>query len=137
MTPPAAPVIPDTRLPLDLISEAVAGCPDVAALSAGEFGQFRSYLPGRTVPGVRLDDALLEVHIVARYGTPLGTIADHIGQAVRPWLTGRSLAVTVEDILLPGETLRAETEPAADHPGDAGQRPLAPQRPQPSTADRH
>lgn len=135
MTPPAAPVMPDTRTPVDLISDAVAGCPDVAALSAGEFGQIRSYLAGRTVPGVRLDDALLDVHIVARYGTPLHTIADRIGQAVRPWLTGRSLTVTVEDILLPGETLRAETELATDHPADTGQRPLAPQRPRPSTAD--
>jgi hypothetical protein len=59
----------------DQISAAVLACPDVAGMSAGAFGEIRSYLPGRTVPGVRLGDESVEVHVVARYGPPLPEVA--------------------------------------------------------------
>ncbi len=97
----AAPGVTDA----DLIRAAALDCPDVAAISAGAFGQVASYLPGRIVPGVRVDDVRVEVHVVARYGPPLREVADQIGDAVAPLLAGRPLRVVIDDILLPGETL--------------------------------
>ncbi len=94
----------------DLISAAVLTVTDIAGLSAGPFGEIASYLPGRSVPGVRIDDERVEVHIVARYGRPLQEIADELARAVRHVLAGRPLQVSVDDILLPGEQL-AEAVP--------------------------
>jgi hypothetical protein len=87
----------------DQISTAVLACPDVAGMSAGTLGEIRSYLPGRTVPGVRLGDEAVEVHVVARYGPPLPEVAGQIGRALAPLLPGRAVRVVVEDILLPGD----------------------------------
>ncbi len=83
------------------ISVAVLACPDVADLSAGAFGEIRSYLPGRSVPGVKVDDDAVEVHIVARFGPPLRAVAAQIDDALAPILAGRELRVTVEDITIP------------------------------------
>ena len=100
----------------DRIRTAVLACPDVADLSAGPFGEVASYLPGRTISGVRIDDDHVEVHIVARFGQPLRTVADRIGDSLQGLLKGRPLSVAVDDILLPGETLDAPvptTDPSA------------------------
>ena len=87
------------------ISDAVAAVPGVAALSAGEFGQVGTFSATRSIPGVRIDEVQVQVHIVARYGIPLPSTAAGIGSAVAPLLAGRSLQVAVQDILLPGERL--------------------------------
>ncbi len=83
----------------DQISAAVLACPDVASMSA----EIRSYLPGRTVPGIRLGDEAVEVHVVARYGPPLPAVAEQIDRAVAPLLPGRALRIVIEDIMLPGD----------------------------------
>lgn len=83
------------------IHAAVLGCPDVVALSAGPFGEIASYLPGGRVTGVRTDDRRVEVHVVARYGTPLPEVAERIGRALDGLLAGRTLEIAVEDIVLP------------------------------------
>lgn len=85
------------------ISVAVLACPDVSDLSAGAFGEIRSYLPGRSVPGVKVDDDAVEVHIVARFGPPLRAIAAQIDDALAPLLAGRELRVTVEDVTIPAD----------------------------------
>lgn len=89
----------------DRIRAAVLTCQDVADVAAGPFGEVASHLPGRTVPGVRVDDHAVEVHIVVNYGLPLRQVANQIGASVAGLLHGRPLSVCVDDILLPGETL--------------------------------
>jgi uncharacterized alkaline shock family protein YloU len=84
----------------DRISAAVLACPDVAAMSAGAFGEVRSYLPGRSVPGVRIGDEAVEVHVVARYGSPLPAVAARIDRAVTRVSDGRAVRVVIEDIQL-------------------------------------
>lgn len=102
----------------DRIRAAVLGCPDVADLAAGPFNEVASYLPGRTVPGVRVDDEHVEVHIIANYGQPLRQVANQIGASVQGLLRGRPLNVCVDDILLPGETLTASEHAPPDPSGD-------------------
>ena len=51
----------------DMIRAITLGSPDVAAMSEAT----RTYLPGRTVSGVRVDTSTVDVHVIARYGTPL------------------------------------------------------------------
>ena len=85
----------------DRISAAVLSCSEVAGMSAGPFGEVRSYLPGRSVPGVTFNDDVVAVHVVARFGPPLNAIVEQITAAVSPLLGTRRLHVTVEDITLP------------------------------------
>ena len=87
----------------DAVAAVVLGCADVVDLTAGGFGEVATYLPGRRVSGVRIADGEIEVHIVARWGPPLPTIADHVRDAVRPLSGGRSVNVVVDDIRLSQE----------------------------------
>jgi len=112
MTPPSGAPLPEPASQVsagesgsepERIRVAVLACPDVADLSAGAFGEIRSYLPGRSVPGVRVDDDAVEVHIVARLGPPLQAIAAQIDDALAPILAGRELRVTVEDVTIPAD----------------------------------
>lgn len=108
----------------DLVHAAVLRCAGVAALSAGTFGEIRSYLPGRTVPGVKVSDEAVEVHIVAHYGPPVTTVAEQVRSALATLLAGRQLLLDVDDILLPGEAIPDEppeswSPAAASHPSDS------------------
>jgi len=93
----------------ELVAAAVVACPDVAAMSAGPLGQYRSYLPGRSVPGVRIDDDHLIINVVARYGPALPELGSQLTAAITPILHGRRVTVTIDDIQVPGHE-----DPAAD-----------------------
>ncbi len=84
---------------IDTISEIVASCAGVASLS----GAARSYLPGRTVPGVSVDTDRVDVFVVARYEVPLTDITEQLAEALAGVLAGRALYVHIEDIVMPGE----------------------------------
>ena len=102
---------------VDMISAGALGCPGVAGMSAVT----RSYLPGRTVTGVTVDEHRVDVHLIARYGTPLPGITERLEVLLLPVTAGRSLHVHFEDIVLPGETAPAEDDqPSAAPPTGAG-----------------
>ena len=111
---------------IDAISGIVASCPGVAALSSAA----RSYLPGRTVPGVSVDTDRVDVFVVARYLDPLTGISDQVSEALAGVLAGRELYVHIEDIMMPGE-------PDPDSSRDAGSiaDPVAPGFATPAAAD--
>lgn len=87
-----------------MIAAAVLGVEDVAAMSAGPLGQYRSYLPGGSVPGVRIEDDHLDINVVSRYGLPLPEVGEHIVAALRSLLLGRSVTVSIDDLVLPDES---------------------------------
>lgn len=108
---PAGPALYDVDP--DTVAALVLGCPAVAALSAGPFGAAATYLPGRSVPGVRVRPDAVEVHVVARYGPPMSEVAAEIRRALSGRVLGRAVDVVVEDI----------TDPAPDSsPTGAGLR---------------
>ena len=55
-------------------------------------------LPGRRVTGVVLREEYMEVHVIGRYGTPVGTIAAEVRQAAEPFAGGRPVHVIIEDL---------------------------------------
>lgn len=87
----------------DLIAAAVTGCSTVAGLSGGVAGAAATYLPGRRVVGVRIDDATVTVHVVGRYGPSMTEISNEVTRAVTPLAGGRQVGVVIEDLALPGE----------------------------------
>lgn len=94
---------------VDMIRALALSCPGVAAMSPST----RTYLPGRTVAGVTTDQARVDVHVIAQYGTPLPGITQRLGTLIVAVLAGRALHVHVDDIVLPGDTPPAETPPPA------------------------
>ena len=93
------------------IAATVRAAPTVAALVAAAPGQVTASLPSPGVPGVYLDDDLVEVHVAVVYGPPLVDISRDLDGLVRPLLAGRRLQIHIEDIQLPGEDLSAPTAP--------------------------
>ena len=82
----------------DAIAAATLSCPGVAGLHGGRLNEFAAYLPGRTVPGVCLADDRVEVHVVARYGAILPSVADDVRAAAAPLAAGYPIEVHVDDI---------------------------------------
>ena len=88
-------------LDVDMVAQRAAGCPSVARLSGGRFGEVATYLPGRRIPGVRSSDGRIEVHVVARWGVRVPDIATEVRRAIAPVATGMTIDVHVDDVDLP------------------------------------
>lgn len=86
---------------VDLIAAAVRGCPAVAGLHGGRFGQSTTYLPGRRVIGVRIAPAEIVVGVVGRYPITVAETAAQIRTVVYALAPGIPVSVTVEDLLMP------------------------------------
>ncbi|WP_182358585.1 Asp23/Gls24 family envelope stress response protein [Tomitella gaofuii] len=85
----------------DRIAAAAHAVPGVVGLDGGAFNEVATYLPGRRVPGVRLDDeGRVEVHIIAAYYSDVCAVADAVRDAVTP-LAAAPVDVIVEDLEAP------------------------------------
>jgi hypothetical protein len=98
---------------LEAVAAAALGCPFIAGLSGGRFGEVATYLPGRRVLGVRQADGTVEVHVVACWGVPLPDVADVVRAAVAPYTGDLPAAVFIEDIEVPDDPARAALEAAS------------------------
>ncbi len=84
------------------IAAAVAGCPAVAALSAGATGDVACYLPGRRVVGVRKAPGGVAVHVVAWFGPTMAEVAGQVRSAVTAVAPEcERIDVVVDDLELP------------------------------------
>jgi hypothetical protein len=101
----------------DAIAAAALACSMVAGLSGGVAGEVATYLPGRRVPGVRIDDATVTVHVVGRYGPTMVEISNEVTLAVTPLAGGRQVGVVIEDLALPGGLAGSGGGPAGPGPG--------------------
>jgi uncharacterized alkaline shock family protein YloU len=98
---------------LEAVAAAALGSPLIAGLSGGRLGEIATYLPGRRVVGVRQADGVVELHVVARWGTSLPEVAEVVRAAVAPYVDGRPVAVFVEDIEVPADPAAAAREEAS------------------------
>jgi hypothetical protein len=85
----------------DRIATTVTRCPDITGLTQNPGIPVATYLPGRTVSGVAVRPAEVEICVVARYGTPLAQVAEQVRQAVEPLVPGRVVDVVIGDIAPP------------------------------------
>jgi hypothetical protein len=129
MTAPASPVAGPAGLDaaeVDAVAAVVRGCPGVSALDGGRFGEVASYLPGRVVSGVAVDDDRIRVQVRSAWGIPATDLAAVITAALTPLAGGRPVDVTISDIDDPspaqpaGPALRAVPPPPSSIPRTAG-----------------
>lgn len=93
----------------DVIAAVVLACPAVAGVSGGPHGTAATYLPGRSVPGVRCGTDLVEIHVVLRYGSSVGDAVSQLRGALVRQLAGRRLDVVFEDVTDPVEAEVSES----------------------------
>ncbi|MGB3480637.1 MAG: Asp23/Gls24 family envelope stress response protein [Mycobacterium sp.] len=95
---PAQPRLRTGSEPAEQIAAAVCSVPGVVSLHGGMFGEVATYLPGRRVPGVRIGDDRVAVHVSLALGAPVRETAAAIQQAVAVG-TALPVDVTIEDIV--------------------------------------
>ncbi|MET8144153.1 hypothetical protein ABZU32_27925 [Sphaerisporangium sp. NPDC005288] len=134
MTPPTGVrERPEVERLADRIAQAVEGCPDVASLAGGPVA---TYLAGRTVAGIAVRDAEVEVAVVVRYGRPLTEVAAEVRSAVEPLVPGLPVHVRIDDITLPGQEALTGEESAAPPAARADAAPEETARPAKGEAHR-
>jgi hypothetical protein len=89
---------PFDGIEIDAIAAIVRGCAGVSALDGGRFGEVASYLPGRTVPGVAVDDSRIRVQVRSTWGVPAADVAAMITAALAPLAGPRPVDVAIADI---------------------------------------
>ncbi len=82
----------------DRIAVAVLAVPGVAGLHAGMFGEVATYLPGRQVAGVRIEDDHVEIHVSVFWNEPVRATAEQVSARVEE-VVGRPVNVTVDDVV--------------------------------------
>ncbi|WP_426593592.1 hypothetical protein ACPPVS_17925 [Cellulomonas sp. McL0617] len=93
-----APVGPEPRNLAEEVEGIVLALPGVVRMDGGAFGGLGTYLPGRRVTGVRIDDEEgTEVHIVVDGSEPVPAVADRVLRAVAA-IAPTPVHVHVEDI---------------------------------------
>jgi hypothetical protein len=99
---PSPPDMPGPALfdstEIDAVAAIVRGCAGVSALDSGPFGEVASYLPGRIVPGVAVDDSRIRVQVRSEWGVPATDVAAQITAAVAHLAGPRPVDVTIADI---------------------------------------
>ena len=110
--------IDDRATAADLVAARVATVPGVAGLNGGVLGGVATYLPGRTVRGVRIRPEGTSVELTVYYGLPLAEIADAARAAVLavPGVVP-PVAVSISQVVeAPEITRRDTTRPATTRP---------------------
>jgi hypothetical protein len=112
MSSSAVPVALIDGIDVDAVAAAVRSCPAVDDLDGGRLGEVATYLPGRRVPGIRISDDRIEVHVRGVWDQPVGLIADQIRSVLATLTGGRIIDVVLTDVAEPGQA-RAQLAPPA------------------------
>ena len=122
---PRAALVDGIDIDIDAVAAIVRGCAGVSALDGGPFGEVVSYLPGRTVPGVAVDDSRIRVQVRSRWGVPATDVAALITAALAPLAGPRPVDVAIADIDDPPVDLPAQVAAATVMPRPDPVLPLA------------
>jgi hypothetical protein len=97
---PLTPATTEART-ADAVAAAVLACPAVAGLHPGTVGRrVVTYLPGRRLEGVHVDEDRITVSVVGLQGIPVSLLSDQVRTAVAPLAAGRAVDVHVADLRL-------------------------------------
>ncbi|ACQ81708.1 hypothetical protein Bcav_3466 [Beutenbergia cavernae DSM 12333] len=140
-SPPAAPAVPAPippvpagrgaplaaaleEEPADRVLRLVRDVPGVVDISPGPFGEVATYLPGRRVPGVRLREDRVEVHLVLSMDTAVPEVVALVREALRTE-TSLRIDVHIDDVV--------PIPPVADAAGATTRGPATPADPAPTS----
>lgn len=98
-----AQAVPD----VDAVAAATLECSAVAGLHPGGTRFVATYLPGRRVVGVRIDEDRVLLSVVLAQGASVPGLDKQVRDALAPLVEGRSVDVHVADVDT-GEALRKD-----------------------------
>ena len=82
----------------DQVAAAVRSCSGVVSLASGGRRPVATYLPGRQVTGVHIDDRRIRVAVVGALGMPIPVLAAQVRAALVPFAGNRVVDVDVVDL---------------------------------------
>jgi hypothetical protein len=82
----------------DAIAAATLACPAVAGLHEGGTRAVATYLPGRRVIGVRVEDQRVLVSVVLASGSSVRSLEAQVRSRLAPHVEGREIDVYVADV---------------------------------------
>ncbi len=85
-------------LDVDAVAAATLECPAVAGLHPGGTRFVATYLPGRRVVGVRVDEDRVLLSVVLAQGASVRRLEKQVRDAVTPLVAGRAIDVHVADV---------------------------------------
>lgn len=83
---------------VDAIAAATLACPAVAELHEGGTLAVATYLPGRRVAGIRVEDRRVLVSVVLGSGSSVQSLEAQVRSALAPHVGGRQVDVHVADV---------------------------------------
>ena len=83
---------------VDAVAAAVLACPGVSSLHEGGWAPVATYLPGRRVAGVRLDEQRIQLSITMAPGSRVPDLVASIRANLAGLARGRPVDVQVADI---------------------------------------
>lgn len=86
------------RCDVDAIAAAALACPAVAGLHEGGTRAVATYLPGRRVVGVRVEDRRVLVSVVLAPGSSVRSLDAQVRSALASHVEGREIDVHVADV---------------------------------------
>lgn len=110
---PGTDAVSPLELQVDAIASAALSCPAVAGLDSGGWQQVATYLPGRRVTGVRVDDQRVLVSVVLALGASVQILETQLRAALAPVAGGRRVDVLVADVAPTPPPRTADEAPAS------------------------
>jgi hypothetical protein len=83
---------------VDALAATVRSCHFVSDLAEGGPGSPATYLPGRRLAGVAVNETRVRLEIRSRWAAPAHAVAAEIRAAVRPLIGNQTIDVTIGDI---------------------------------------
>jgi hypothetical protein len=88
---------------IDAVHAAVSSCPGVARVGSGSVAALTTYLPGRRIPGIRINPGTVEIEVIAEWDSSAANIGRSIRSVVAGLVGARRVDITITDVDLPGE----------------------------------
>ncbi len=80
---------------VDALAAAVRSCPAVHDLDRGALGSIATYLPGRQLAGIRIEQYRVSVQVRVVWDVPVGELGVQVRRALAPLIGGRIVDIVV------------------------------------------